>query len=214
MRRPSLLFLSALLMSGMVLADDPVLGISDAAPPEGISEEMRAVLRPQALEVSINGELQARIWVREQLTEAAQASSELGVAFGNLEAGSLVGVLELATDWSDDKESLIGPGVYTLRYCVMPADGNHMGVSIYRDYVLLIPPASDTDPEQVLEYGELVMASLEATGVPHPGVLALFPIWDEIEEPKLVKNEVDQWTLAVKLGTQVIGLVVSGHGES
>ena len=30
----------------------------------------------------------------------------------------------------------------------------------------------------------------------------------------LTKNEMDQWTIAVKLGDQVLGFVVLGHGEA
>jgi hypothetical protein len=100
-----------------------------------------------------------------------------------------------------------------MRYGVMPADGNHMGVSPYRDFLLLIPPTEDTDPGATFGYAELVVSSVQAAGVPHPAVLALFPIWDEISEPTLTKNEMDQWTLAIRLGDQVVGLVILGHGE-
>ena len=87
-----------------------------------------------------------------------------------------------------------------------------MGVSTYRDYLLLIDPALDQNPGP-MESADLLAGSSEASGVTHPAVLALYPVWEEVSEPKLVKNDLDQWTLAVKLGDQVLGLVVSGHGE-
>ena len=57
--------------------------------------------------------------------------------------------------------------------------------------------------------------SLPATGTPHPAVLALFPVWEELSEPGLVRNEMDQWTLAVPFASisPTLGLVVEGHGE-
>jgi hypothetical protein len=57
------------------------------------------------------------------------------------------------------------------------------------------------------------MSSNQASGVPHPAVLALFPVWEEVSGPTLIQNEMDQWTIAVKLGDQVFGFVVLGHGE-
>ena len=57
--------------------------------------------------------------------------------------------------------------------------------------------------------------STAATRTPHPAVLALFPIWEELSEPGLVRNEMDQWTLAVPVGSinPTVGFVVEGHGE-
>jgi hypothetical protein len=137
----------------------------------------------------------------------------LGVTFGQIESGSLIGAVQLVQPWPDYKANSIPAGVYTLRYGVMPADGNHMGVSPYRDYLMLIPPEQDTDPGKNFNYVELITSSAQASGVPHPAVLALFPIWEEISGPSVVKNEMDQWTLAIKLGDQVVGLVIVGHGE-
>ena len=48
----------------------------------------------------------------------------------------------------------------------------------------------------------------------HPAVLAFFPIWESIESSvSLLRNELDQMTLAVKQGDLVLGLVLIGHGE-
>jgi len=56
---------------------------------------------------------------------------------------------------------------------------------------------------------------MEATGVPHPGVMALYPMWDEVSEtPAMMKNEMDQWSLVVQRDELVMALVVEGHGES
>lgn len=197
----------------LVMAQEVKLESAEVAAPEWISPETLEVIGPASYTVSVNGQVSAHFWFRQDPQTLAVPSSELGVTFGQLQPGSLMGVVQLVQPWSDYKSNSIQPGVYTMRYGVMPADGNHMGVSPYRDFLLLLPAAEDTDPNVTYNYVELLTSSLQASGVPHPAVLALFPIWEEISEPKLTKNEMDQWTIAIKLGEQVVGLVVVGHGE-
>ena len=91
-----------------------------------------------------------------------------------------------------------------------------MGVSIYRDYVILVPAADDTAVDVDWAPELLWEKSKAATGTPHPAILALFPIWDEMSEPGIVLNEADQLTLAVPLApvSPTVGFVFEGHGES
>jgi hypothetical protein len=126
---------------------------------------------------------------------------------------TLIGVVKLAEEWSDYKGMPIPAGVFTLRFGREPADGNHMGVSIYRDFLQLIPAAEDKVLSAEFSNDELNELSSKASGTPHPAVMALFPVWDEISETSLVKNEIDQWTLAWKDGDVTLGMVVEGHGE-
>jgi hypothetical protein len=205
--------LTLALISALPLAQSAKLNSANAVIPDEVSAEITGSLNEKGFVVSVDGQETASFWFREEPQLAASPSSELGVTFGQLEPGSLLGVVKLAQPWLDYKASTIPAGVFTMRYGVMPADGNHMGVSIYRDYLLLIPANQDTNPDETFSYVELLTSSVEASGVPHPAVLALFPIWEEITEPTLLKNEMDQWTLAVKLGEQVLGLVIVGHGE-
>jgi hypothetical protein len=97
---------------------------------------------------------------------------------------------------------------------VQPADGDHMGVSQYRDFVMLCPAAEDADPETVYEQEPLMALSEKASGKTHPAVIALFPI---AEEPAggaaMTRNDLDQPTLAVKGSDRVYGLVLEGHGD-
>lgn len=205
--------LTVMLSLGYLSAQEAGLETTDTAAPEEVSPEMRGVMDAKGYAVSVDGKVTARFWFRKDPPLVASPSSELGITFGQLEPGSLIGVVQLVENWSDYKGNNISAGIYTMRYGVMPADGNHMGVSPYRDFLLLIPSAQDTAPGDSLGYADLVSSSVAASGVPHPAVLALFPIWDQVSEPTLTKNEMDQWTLAIKLGAQVVGLVIVGHGE-
>jgi hypothetical protein len=211
--RVNSVFLILLLSSISAWAQEVQLELTDDAVPEAVSQETVAVTNQGPYTVSVDGQASARFWLREDIQMSSSPSSELGVTFGQLQTGGLLGVVELIQPWSDYKNNSIPAGVYTMRYCVMPADGNHMGVSPYRDYLILISAVEDTDPNDNFNYVEMITGSVQAAGVPHPAVLALYPIWDEISEPTLTKNEMDQWTFAIKLGDQVLGLVIVGHGE-
>ncbi len=204
--------LLCVLIGGRLQAD-PVLSRETAEIPAEVPESVRSAVNAEALTVKLGDRVLARFWLTPAATPAKTPSTQLGVQYGQIEPGSLVGVIQIVDGWSDYKKNAIAAGTYTLRYGVMPADGNHMGVSVYRDFLLLVAPAQDPGPDRSLTYDELVAASILASGVPHPAVLALFPIWDEVSEPTLVKNELDQWTLAVRIGDVTFGLVVEGHGE-
>jgi hypothetical protein len=207
---------AVLCVAAPLRAAEPQLETTEAAPPEAVSAEIREAVGAGALKVTADGKTLAEFWLPAEVPVKESASSELGVGFGQLAEGTLLGVVRLDQSWSDYKENPIPAGVYTLRYAVKPADGNHMGVSIYRDFLLLVPASDDASVETSWSTDELVEKSAAATGTPHPAVLALFPVWEEMSEPGLVRNDVDQWTLAVPLGSlsPTLGLVVEGHGET
>jgi hypothetical protein len=196
-------------------AADPLLQQTEAAPPETVSAEIREAVGTDALQIAADGKSAADFWLRPEVPLAETPSSELGVAFGQLRQCTLLGVVRLGEAWADYKKNPIPPGVYTLRYAIHPADGNHMGVSIYRDYLLLVPVSDDTSVDVDWSPELLWEKSKTTTGTTHPAVLALFPVWEEPSEPVMVRNEMDQWTLAVPVGSvsPTVGLVVEGHGE-
>jgi len=189
-----------------------VSALAESAP-DGYSPAVVAAVAEKGYEVKLDGSPVARIWFVSELALAASGSTELGVSFGQLEGGSLVGIIQLLEPWKDYKDSPIAAGQYTLRYGVQPADGNHMGVSSYRDFLLLAPADQDTDPEKAYSLAELIALSVQASGTPHPAVMALYPVYEAVSEPAMVKNDLDQWTLAVPFDSITLGLVVQGHGE-
>jgi hypothetical protein len=208
------LWLSAGLCAALALhAEDFGVEKTESSPPEDVSQAIRDVVGSGGLKVSAGEKGLAEFWLREEIPTKDSPSGDLGVSFGNLEQSVLMGVVRLAEPWRDYKNLQVAAGVYTLRYAVEPQDGNHMGVSIYRDFMLLIPAAQDKEVDVSWTADELYLQSNNSTGQPHPGVLALFPVYDEISEPRIVMNDMDQPTLAVKLGSLTLGLVIQGHGE-
>jgi hypothetical protein len=101
-----------------------------------------------------------------------------------------------------------------MRYWVQPADGDHMGVSQYRDFLLLSAAADDPDPGAVFEKDPIFALAQKVSGKTHPAVIALFPIADEpAGGAALIKNDLDQLTLAVKGPDRIYGFVLEGHGD-
>ena len=211
--------LLAIALVGIVLtpasgAEGPLaVETAEVDPPPELSQKVRDSLQPEALRVSQSGQPFADFWLRADVPVASSPSTELGVSFGQLKVGTLVGAVRFSAKWSDYKELPILPGVYTLRYAVQPQDGAHMGVSIYRDFLLMIPAKMDEDPDTEYRPDELVQVSAEAAVGRHPATLSLFPIYDEVSGPTLVKNDMDQWTLVAQSGSLTLGMVMLGHGE-
>jgi hypothetical protein len=112
-------------------------------------------------------------WVKA--APAIKASGSAGdVLVNNLQVGTLVGLLQfLSKDAEDARDQKLKVGLYTMRYGQIPQDGNHMGASQYRDFLLLSPLAADTQPDKVLAFDDLVNLSRRSTGTGHPAVMSL-----------------------------------------
>ncbi|MGD2116452.1 MAG: hypothetical protein PVG07_15460 [Acidobacteriota bacterium] len=222
-RAPALgLFLALTLILILTPAPAAAAGFQVAPagePPAELAPALREALAAEGTLVRDGEEPVLRVWLRASPAgsgDSGGGGGELGVAFGSLPEGGLLGVVALERPWVDYREQTVAPGLYTLRYLVEPVDGAHMGVSYYRDFVLLVPAADDAGPEAAYAEDELVAASRAAAGTNHPAVMALFPVAAD-GAPTIVDNEMGQPTLALRMpgseeGDQV-GLVVEGTGE-
>ena len=68
------------------------------------------------------------------------------IQFPFLAESELLGVVQLAGEGHDYRDQAIAKGVYTMRYGLQPVNGDHLGVSPFRDYSLLLPAAKDKTP--------------------------------------------------------------------
>lgn len=116
----------------------------------------------------------ADVWWVKSAPAIKPSGSGGDVLVNNLQVGTLVGLLQfLSKDAEDARDQKLKIGLYTMRYGQIPQDGNHMGVSQYRDFLLLSPLAADTQPDKVLAFDDLVNLSRRATGTGHPAVMSL-----------------------------------------
>ena len=186
-------------------------------PPE-ISAPVRALLSPASISVTGPSGPFCEIWLRAGIPAAAQTNSALGVTYGQLVDGSLVGAIHFDAAVKDFRNQTIQPGTYVLRYALQPVDGNHQGVSDYRDFLLLTPAAADTSAANLADK-DLYALSRKASGAGHPSVWSLVPA---DSAPTLLPGVAhdtsdDFWVLYLKAAIgpspTTLGLVIVGHAE-
>jgi hypothetical protein len=156
----------------------------------------------------------AEIWLVRSLSKREVAGDPLGVAFPQLAEGGLVGVMRLPSEWQHYRlGGRVAPGLYTLRYALQPADGNHLGLASTRDYLLLSRAADDTDAATIPSGDPLVALSKKAVAGAHAPVMALVPVPAGSPERSAFAPEPGQAAVALRVGDALLGLVVRGHAQ-
>ena len=74
---------------------------------------------------------------------AKPAGAKGVIQFPFLAESEFLGVMQLLGEAHDYRDQTIAKGAYTMRYGLQPVNGDHLGVSPYRDYALLLPGAKD-----------------------------------------------------------------------
>jgi hypothetical protein len=147
------------------------------APPSSIAPEIASALNSQGYRiVDAQGKPFAEIWLRKSIPATAKPSGAKGVIqFPFLAESELLGVMQLLGEAHDYRDQAITKGVYTLRYGHQPVNGDHLGVSPFGDYSLLLPAAKDTSLA-ILPRKQLETKSAEAAGSSHPAVLFMLAV--------------------------------------
>lgn len=169
------LFLALLLfLPGHVSAQNYKAEALNEAPPKELAAPIQAALSQTAIRVTGPGGPVCDLWLGKAVPGKANAPQALGVTFPQLAQGTLVGAMRLPNSIKDYRKQLIKAGVYTLRYALLPDNGNHMGVAPQRDFVLASPVAADQDAA-TLTIDQTIALSRKATGSNHPSVWSLAP---------------------------------------
>ena len=199
-----------------IAADTYSLAPSAGAPPADLPAALRDAVSANALEVKSASGVLCDIWLRKEVPVASSAAQDLGITFGQIVEGTLIGVMRVGTDTTDYRNQKIKAGLYTLRYAWSPVDGNHQGVAPQRDFALLAPVTEDADPATVTR-DEAIKRSAKTTGTKHPSVWSLAPGDDSAGAPALkYQDDAQSWVLSFRLtlagGAKVpVSMVVSGH---
>lgn len=157
-----------------------------------VSAPVTQVLDSQGQRLTLaDGTALCDIWMRKNVP-ARIAKDSGGVLYPELVESALVGVISFPQAAADFRGQPIAPGTYTMRYALMPDDGNHLGVAPDRDFLLLVRAADDPDPAAVFKFAELVGLSKKAMASNHPGVFSLTES-KAGSPPTLVKNVEDHW---------------------
>ena len=209
-----LLFVSIAGLALALAAQPGKIETIGAATESSISEGVKKVLDTKGYRVLLDdGSVACEIWLRSKITSQPKKDSP-GALYTQLAESTLLGVISFPQATTDYRGQNIRKGTYTLRYELIPNDGNHLGVAPNRDFVLLVPAASDEKPDETFKFDELINLSRKATGTKHPGPLSLVQA-ESGTAPAVSKDDEDHWIFSagIKLASGEdlpIALVVKG----
>lgn len=204
-RVPLLITVLALLLSATSAAQTLTASPGDAPPPGELSSSIQALLAPGSIKVQ-SGSTTLEFWWVKSLSPA-------GEGWTGVPEGTLVGAVRIAEPYPDIRGRRMKPGVYTLRFALQPMNGDHLGVSPHREFLLVVPAASDTTVAP-LGYQGTVDLSKQATGSSHPAAWSLDPP-DAAGEPlRSVTNDEGHHAIVFRAGSLSFGLILIGKIEA
>ncbi len=145
--------------------------LDEAAAADELSSAVAETLAPQGVSVLKGKRTMCRLWLVQQWSAADDFTASDTVLYP-FAMGQLMGAAHYQSTAEDFRGQEIAPGWYTVRYAQQPVDGNHIGTSETRDFLLLCPAAEDTSPEP-LEPERLIELSKQAAASTHPCMLSL-----------------------------------------
>jgi hypothetical protein len=180
-----------------------------SGPPPAIAPEITPALIAQGYRI-VDGEGKpfAELWLRKSVPASSKPSGSKGVIqFPFLAESELLGVMMLHGEAHDYRDQTIPKGIYTLRYGRQPVNGDHLGVSPFGDYVLLLPAAKDKTLA-ALPRKQMETQSAETAGSSHPAVLFMLavPATGVGSTPSMIHDsEKNTWRVVVPLSLTVKG---------
>jgi hypothetical protein len=186
------------------------------AAPQELSAAVRDALSGDALQVTGPNGLLCEVWLRKAVPTTANPTQDKEIAFGQIAEGTLIGAIRFPLSAVDYRGTGIKSGVYTLRYALIPEDGNHLGAAPpQRDFLLLGPAAGDTSPATVTRDQTLDL-SRAVTGMRHPTVWSLSPSAGGALPAMTHQDDPDCWMLNFLLtfeGGKTVPAALVVHGQ-
>ena len=185
----SFVFLVSLFCAAQAGKVESVGPLTDNAVPQAV----RQALDTKGYRVTLDASAPfCEIYIRKSIP--AQTKKEVeGVVYPQLAESTMIGVIHFPGVAADFRGHRIPAGFYTLRYEIMPDDGNHLGAAPNRDFLPVIPAAADTDPTATFKFQDLVGMSAQTSGTKHPSPLSLVEAVSVPSTPTLTKNDQGYW---------------------
>jgi hypothetical protein len=205
-----------LVCHGLARAADGKLEATGAYADPAASDALKKSLEPKGWRVSLADGAYCDIWLRAVIPNGKTDAA--GAVYTWIGDSTLVGVITFARATTDFRGQSIKPGSYTIRYAVHPTDGNHMGISPIRDFLVMLPVATDPNPDVQFKFEELTKMSTKVTGTSHPGILSLIQLASAPAAPKLETDDYNRMAFSAGIKSQSgaampISFVVKGHAE-
>lgn len=181
------------------------------APPSELAPAIGQALEQHGTKIlSSDGKVYCEVWFRTSLP-AGPKSSEESVTLPSIPHGTLLAAIRFPAQAADRRGQSIKPGVYTLRYSLQPLNGDHLGVSPQRDFLVMVPAADDKDLNATPNFDTLMAMSRKASGTPHPAVLSLWSAPASDPVPNFAKQGDTDWVLNTKIGTTPVSVILIGQ---
>jgi hypothetical protein len=179
------------------------------AAPDEISSAVKAVLAPGGATATF-GSTTIDFWWVTSLD--VKGKDWTGVA-----EGALVGAMKVSAAFKDIRGRNIKPGAYLLRFAMQPQNGDHLGVSPHREF-LIATPAADDQSAAVLGHDAAVELGAKTTNIAHPAVLSIDPPLATEPPLSVVQNDAGHTAVVFEVPTPAgafrFGLILVGHIEA
>ena len=193
-------------------AQELELAVAEADPGE-IPEAVAGAIQRDALTLMQGGEPLLDLWLVTSLPASTGRSATAVVNYASIPMGTFLGVVRINTAHVDYRGQLVPPGTYGLRYLQQPVDGEHAGISFFRDFAALVPLTSTTTVEAI-DFEQALAAGLMLNT--HPYVLGLWPPRElAVAEPPGLAPIDDMWGILTIVpregaGPVPVGIIVVG----
>jgi hypothetical protein len=187
----------------MDAAGDPV----PSAVPAAIGTALQA---PGVKVLNASGQVFCEVWLVKTAPNGT-ASTESDVTLPTIPVGGLIGAIQFPEKAADRRDQAIKPGLYLLRYVLMPVNGAHQGAAPQRDFAAMVPAASDPGLSAKPSLEEVIAMSTKVSQTSHPAILSLAPGSGKVT---FTKEGDHDWTLNTKLGDTPVAIILVGRAEN
>lgn len=203
-----------LLVSATAGAQTPSVTTAAVTPPSELAPAVAGLLGPDVVTVTVGTTKMEFWWVKSlPVTGAASGSAP---SWSQVPDGALVGALRLGANWNDIRGFGLRPGVYTLRFALQPQNGDHLGMSPFREFLLPAPAADDTAAAPAGYEGAVALAK-KASRRAHPASISIEPAGEGAKPLGTTSNDMGHQLVTMSVpapgGPLTFGVVVHGTIE-
>ncbi|MBI3862544.1 MAG: hypothetical protein HY290_11690 [Planctomycetia bacterium] len=168
------LLVTAWSQTAVFAADEKVEALKEA--PQGLSAEVAAAIAETGFRITGKDGTICDVWLAKEIPLKPKFKSSLRIKYP-FQTGQLVGVIRYpeSSKPNDFRGQALKAGTYTLRYGLQPDDGNHLGTSDIRDFLVGCPPDKDASAKRIEDIKDLFKLSAAASGSTHPAIFLLIP---------------------------------------
>ena len=202
--------LLAVCLRASTLQSPTITTAAVSLPPE-LAAPVAAALATEVVTVTVGTAKLEFWWVKS----VALAGGRLGDALLGRRAGRLASRRVAARcRLADIRGYTVRPGVYTLRFALQPQNGDHMGISPNREFLLPAPAADDVAVDPVGYDGAVALAKKSSRRA-HPASISIDPPASTARLLSATTNDLGHQVVIVSVPTSAgtpltFGIVVEG----